>query len=450
MRGEKLLKTIFFAVVLLLAPLAAPGKGDLVIVNTADLHSFADGTSPLAARIAGERERAASEGDDFLYLDCGDSFQGTFGASRDRGRGMVGFFRAAGLDATVPGNHDLDFGIGTFSQRCSELSDFAAMLAANLKIDGAKIAPFKIFSLRHHRVAVIGLAENQLDRRLPPSEKFRLLDETRSLENACRAATEQKPDVVILLRHGGKFGGRTNWNDLIRKHPEIDLVFGGHTHKIVAGERAGGSFYVQSGCHGEGYSLARVRKLSGGQKVISSFFASVPKKEEKGRSPSPPAGRLRSALPAVAAGSENAPFPLLAATALKEFAGADASIFECGATERSLEGEIGEFELYRLFPFEDRAAVVEVSSEEYRSLLKSCRKNLKKHHSALGFVEPDSPGKERITLALSSYMLAGAGSRHPGFAALFADGKRKWRELDVPMREIFRRRALVPEQSGKE
>lgn len=423
------------------APVTLSGAGDLIIVNTTDLHSRVNSESLLAKQIADERRQAEKNGDDFLYLDCGDSFQGTFTASKSGGAEMNDYFRAAGLDASVPGNHEFDFGIRNFIRRRGRLDKTAVMLGANLKVAGADLPAFKIFELANNRVAVIGLAENQLDRRVLPAEGFELYEEVSALDRAVLEAAKHNPDVIILLRHGGKYGGRTKLYDLLKKHPSINLVFGGHTHEVAEGEKIAESFYVQSGCYGKGYSRATIKKLPGGQKMIRNIFVELPA-EKLPAVKREIVGRLSSPLSAPEVASENAPFPRLVAESLRDFADADAAIFECGAFNKSVGPELTEFDLYLLFPYEDHAAVVEVTPDEYVNLIKECRGKLRKYKSALGFSPATPPKGQKINLAVSGYMLAGGGSRHPEFAKLLEKKDRRWRDLKTPMREIFRKHVL--------
>ena len=84
-----------------------PEPDELVVVATTDFHAALGRAEGLAKVIRGLRARY---GDQMIYLDGGDLFQGSLEGNLSKGRSIVDFYNKLGIDAAAIGNHELDFG----------------------------------------------------------------------------------------------------------------------------------------------------------------------------------------------------------------------------------------------------------------------------------------------------------------------------------------------------
>ena len=126
----------------------------LTILASADLHgdvAVIDG--PLRDAVT---KIFTAEPGKVLYVDAGDTVQGTFAAWRSCGQGITRRLHSIGCAVWVPGNHDVEFGWNAFAAAVREFP--GAVLAANLHAPelADKVAPYRIFTPAGVRVAVIG------------------------------------------------------------------------------------------------------------------------------------------------------------------------------------------------------------------------------------------------------------------------------------------------------
>ncbi len=406
-------------------PLSAQPSGELVIVNTADLHGMAGENSPLARQIIREREKHSPT---FLYLDCGDTFIGTPEASRSGGANMLPFLKSTRCDAAVPGNHDFEFGLSRLAGLVRMMAENGTvMLGGNIGGSILRLPAYKIFQAGDWQVAVIGLGENLVDRRIVcgKTELFLHSDEAtlRSVLAQIRKSG-RKIDLTVLIRHGGQYGGRGNFSETLRKFPEIDLVLGGHTHKVVPGEKFAGSFYAQAGCHGRGFIKIRVRRSRNGQNIFLSEYNGheVPAPGKIIKRPS----------------RVNDRFARQVTEAMRSYTRSDAAFFISDVMpEEEISAPLPPEKLYRLFRHEDPVATIMITPDEYRTLTGIFLARQKKYNSVIGYTEKLPEGKSLIKATFSGYFLAGAGNAAPEAAKLLAEHAETAENTATPLREVF-------------
>lgn len=170
-----------------------------------------------------------------LFLDGGDTFDGSPTAQMTNGAAVVPVLNAMGYDAMVPGNRDFAFGKTDF------LADTAALtfpvVCANLldaTTDQYVFPRYIIKQLPGLKVAIIGvtspLASSTTGLKvlgISGNGAFAIEDQISAL--AGRIRNEQNPDLVIMLSHLGyiqdqKFASRSTG---------IDVIVGAHTHHNV-------------------------------------------------------------------------------------------------------------------------------------------------------------------------------------------------------------------------
>ena len=234
-------KLILFAAALLLLAACSP-KPRLVILHTNDTHSHLDpvrggrhngmgGVIERAAFVDSVRKAAGK--DRVLLLHAGDFNQGSAYYSELGGSLEVEMVNALGYDCIALGNHELDDGLESLTERVRRIN--CPVICANLDLSalpiGEVVKPYAILERGGMKIGLIGLesdistnVSNEISSRIP------LLDNVTVVNRWSEylRGTEHC-DLVILLSHLG-YG---NDQALIPQVRGIDIVIGGHSHTFV-------------------------------------------------------------------------------------------------------------------------------------------------------------------------------------------------------------------------
>lgn len=410
-----------FAVVLIIVshPLAAADSVDLTILATADLHGrkmqIRNAVDPAV------RKQFKLAPDRTIYVDCGDCTQGSLELLQSRGSGILQELYRANCTIFVPGNHELEYGFDAFKKLVREFP--GTVLAANLHAPELKedFQDSIIVEKAGVKIAFIGLMLKNMEHAFPVDERrFRTLPGNAVLRRAVNKVKLQGADIIVLLRHAGKYGGGENTYNLIKNVPEIDLVIGAHTHKADAGSVVGRAWFVQPPSHGKALGLIKISfdcKSRRIKQITSSMiqleqYPEISMKSGKivtgfyGKTPDYPAEVIRRKL--------NADLVLYSVSNKPELL-------------KLLNDQAPRLEdFYRVFPYFDPIITVVVSSGEFRTILCEYAKfahKRKQYLSKSGFSADIVRGKVRTvdherkkqfyTLAISAYAAAGAGGNLP-------------------------------------
>ena len=440
---RKIAKKARFALflTLLLAPFRLAAE-EVTLLAFADSHARLGGLNRL--RALAERERA--EAPDLLLIDAGDTLQGTFEGAYDRGAATLAMLNAMRVDIWVPGNHDFDAGPPPFDRFagtvlgadwCREQLDQGESRAAGEQPPRHSEADVRSAWTRVERrgrtIVFIGLGETQMPfRRL----SWRGDAEEAALDRVMPEVRRARPDAVVLIRHGGLFWRGGGLAELLRRHPEIDLVIGAHTHQEHDGERVGSAWYVQPGCHAQ--ALARIRldfnERNGRLRRITSELLR-PDPNETPPWPETVRPLLERARQA-AAEPVTIQEPDLA-EAMRRAANADAALYVGHPLPEPLPATEGE--LYRALPYEDRIVTVRATPAVLEQLLADETALAKRypgrehHFSAVS----DWRRRDRLTLAVTDYYLAGSGGLTLRLRPLI--GRGAYRDTGISLREAVQR-----------
>ncbi len=229
------------------------------IYHTSDTHGFyfprvidgkqTGGFAALAALINKEDEP-------YILLDSGDFTSGTYEAKQTKGALSIDFFNMLGYSATTVGNHEADFKEDALAKnlRSSKFDIIAAnfydkktgKLADNVK-------PYKTYLVGGRKIGVIGIAKDPK----PNSKVYKTKTGRKELKKAVYELKKQNPDVIVVLIHNGyaddKHEATKDNKYFVKGIEDIDLVLGGHVHKIV-NEKKDGVLFVESGSELRGVS----------------------------------------------------------------------------------------------------------------------------------------------------------------------------------------------------
>lgn len=378
----------------------APPDGHFVLAHTNDLHThfranpapWLPGTPDIGGFDAIDAHLGALRGrfgdDAVLYIDGGDVLTGTplmeFQEHGAWGGAMVDFLDAAGADAWVLGNHELDRGWDNAAALVS--ASTMPVLSANVRsADDAQAPGFPgmqrhvVLEANGVKVGVFGLTTPGLGR-LASAETMARLDVWALSTVAASevALLEPQVDVVVALTHTGIESDRA----LARDVPGIDLIVGGHSHTaLLDPERVGETWIVQAGSYARqlgvleiGVENGRITSFDGGLHDLLPDALPMP--------PSPrtralvdhwgaeldarfaaPVGTSTAVLDR--AGDAETMLGRWAGDMLREATGADVGIYNRGGLRADLPaGPLTLGDLYEVFPFRNEVVVFEATGEQ--------------------------------------------------------------------------------------
>jgi 2',3'-cyclic-nucleotide 2'-phosphodiesterase (5'-nucleotidase family) len=217
--------------------------------HTSDIHENSANFPHVAPFIRDKKEKNSN----VLFLDSGDWLnKGDLTPLNTRGEAIAAMMQASMYDAVIPGNHDFTVGI----KRLLELLDKYSLPLLSANCVWAKnmipknLPPYRIYALDGVTVAIIGTAgepygdlEGLLQVRYMSNE---IVESIRSLVSEL----DEKADIIVLMTHLGVPTDR----ELARALPRIDLIAGGHHHRIfktLVFDEESQTVIQHSGCCGE-------------------------------------------------------------------------------------------------------------------------------------------------------------------------------------------------------
>lgn len=305
--------------------LYAPTPNDpneLVIVATSDFHASLERGEGLAAVI---RDLRTVYGSQMIYLDGGDLFQGSLEGNMSKGRSIVAFFNALGLDAAAIGNHDLDYGpdvpgrisvrahedgLGTLKKRAREAkyqwisSNFVKDKVHPCRLKNGDVSghcnalgertvfkPHAFFDRAGRKVCVIG-ATTPVTASItrPEFVKHLRFDALKSVieAEALFLRQEEECQFVLLTAHAGLQcephserclvpGDRADILNLLNaiKPGTLDAVVAGHTHQL-AQEVINGTPVIEAGSNGKNVGVLHLGGTHEHPKSHFDHFIPVP------------------------------------------------------------------------------------------------------------------------------------------------------------------------------
>lgn len=232
---------------------------ELVIIHANDTHGrILEGSNDGMGygRIDAIVESMEATHKNVIYLDAGDTLHGTVMASLDRGDSMVKVLNEAGVDATVPGNHDYNYGIDRLIELSKKMN--FPVLAANVVKDGMLFdklvfEDYIIKEIDGYKVGIFGLSTPETAFKTSPKnvEGYKFLDPVETAKKVVKKLKKEKVDYIIALAHLGLDDAslaKDRSDNLAKLVPEIDLVIDGHSHTVLPnGLAVNGNYVVQTG-----------------------------------------------------------------------------------------------------------------------------------------------------------------------------------------------------------
>lgn len=228
------------AAVSIAAQATATNKADsprtvrVTLLQVNDVYQFVpvdNGARGGLARILTLRKRIAAESPNTLLLLSGDTISPSVESNTYKGQQMIDAWNAIGLDYSVFGNHEFDFGPDVLRERMKE-SRFV-WLGANV-VDRrtgrtfAETPPFVIREFEGVKIGIIGLVLPETKSTSRPGKDVDFL-------NVCETARRLVPEikargaqVIVGLTHLSMREDKE-----LARCADLDIIVGGHEHTLL-------------------------------------------------------------------------------------------------------------------------------------------------------------------------------------------------------------------------
>ncbi len=218
----------------------------LTILHTNDTHSQIDASKDkqnpsetiggLVAR-ANFVDSVRKNNKDVLLLDAGDFLQGSAYFNFFHGRLEIQAINLLKYDAITLGNHEFDNGTDSLAMLLEQLKVPAICSNYNITHPILKkhILPYLVFERAGMRIGIIGLGVDPEG--LISARNFQGItyQEPIHLANfyADKLKSEYNCNIIICLSHLGDENPSINDNIIAEKSKNIDIIIGGHSHKMI-------------------------------------------------------------------------------------------------------------------------------------------------------------------------------------------------------------------------
>src|SRR5712664_376925 len=194
--------------------------------------------------------RAERGSNNVLFLDGGDTWQGSFGSYQTKGQDMVDCFKLLKPDA-MTGHWEFTYGAARVKELIESLgAPFLALNMRDTEWDEPVFDAFKMFEKGGVKVAVLGQAfpytSVSVPRWMIPNWSFGIREE--DVRANVGKARKSGADLVVLLSHNGFDIDRK----LAARVEGIDVILTAHTHDPLPDPvKLGKTILIAGGSHGK-------------------------------------------------------------------------------------------------------------------------------------------------------------------------------------------------------
>lgn len=216
---------------------------EILFIHTNDTHSQIDGIYLDERPTGGVIERASllelmrQRDPQLVYLDAGDMVQGSPYFNIWNGMIEMKAMNLQSLLCTTYGNHEFDNGIDFLSEMLKYCC--FPIVNCNYDVKGTKLEPYTrpwlIIERKGVRIGITGVTcdpHNLIFNR--NWEGIKYIDPSVAANQTAALLREQGCDLVVLLSHVGYYDNdSTGDRRIARLSKDIDLIIGGHTHTNI-------------------------------------------------------------------------------------------------------------------------------------------------------------------------------------------------------------------------
>ena len=256
----------------LLTCLISSAQEKVIIFSINDIHSRIENFSKIKPLIDNER----GKGNKVFFVSAGDIFSGNpiVDNYSEKGFPIIDLLNRTGLDISVIGNHEFDYGQSILSDRIAQANfpfvcaNFSGGIGELSNVKGFEIIQKDGFS-----IAYIGAVETGNFGRYPLTHPKKVdgLFFTNPIKifQDYRIINENSDvDLIVALTHLGKSGDEK----ILENFNYIDLVIGGHSNHIY-GKRHENGYMIMSGKNLEMISKTTLSVYKG--KIIDFLFEKI-------------------------------------------------------------------------------------------------------------------------------------------------------------------------------
>ncbi len=239
---------LFFVSFALLSQTNVSSKdADVAILFDNDVHCSVDGY----AVMADYKDSLLRAGKEVVVVSCGDFVSGSSLGSYSRGEYPVRLLNAVGYDYVALGNHEFDYGMERLCQIDSMIN--SKVLCCNFRhIAGNKpvFAPWAMhcFSSSDAKVAFVGVATPSTMASSSPSYFKQTVDGDFIytfgkdslfvwVQQSVDSARANGANYVVVLSHLGDVDDYPTSIDLVSHLHDVDVVLDGHSHSVIHGKK---------------------------------------------------------------------------------------------------------------------------------------------------------------------------------------------------------------------
>jgi 5'-nucleotidase len=229
------------ALVFALLPLsfvAAQTKPDcnvrITLLQVNDVYQFApvdQGTRGGIARLGTLRKRIAAKSPNTLFLLGGDTISPSVESNTFKGKQMIEAWNAVGLDYSVFGNHEFDFGDAVLRDRIED-SKFKWLAANVMDTQTGKTFDntpgYDIREMGGVKVGIFGIVLPETKNTSRPGSDVQFLDPCDTAKRIVGEMRSKGAQVIVGLTHLAMSQDKA----LARCAP-IDIIIGGHEHTLL-------------------------------------------------------------------------------------------------------------------------------------------------------------------------------------------------------------------------
>ena len=264
--GKKILILLF------LSCLISSGQEKVIIFSVNDMHSRIENFSKIKPLIDKEK----GKGNKVFFVCAGDIFSGNPVVDNysEKGFPIIDLLNRTGLDISVIGNHEFDYGQNVLSDRIAQ-ADFP-FICANFsggRGELSNVKGFEIIQKDGFSIAYIGAVETGNFGRYPLTHPKKVkglffTNPIKVFEDYKMIGENSDIDLVVALTHLGKSGDEK----ILENYNYIDLVIGGHSNHIY-GKRYENGYMIMSGKNLEMISKTTISVYKG--EIIDFQFEKI-------------------------------------------------------------------------------------------------------------------------------------------------------------------------------
>ncbi|XP_065212271.1 snake venom 5'-nucleotidase-like [Planococcus citri] len=223
---------------------------EILVLHTNDMHSRFDevneegkplekpdepvfgGFARLKKAVDDARAEATARGIPSVFLNAGDTFQGTSFYSMLKDEVVSSLIPLVGIEAMSLGNHEFDDGVDTLARYLKNISIPVVACNLNFSLEPSLqlpiLTPSFIIEKNNQKIGVIGYLLPET-KNSSNTRNVIFDDEIASISREARRLKQNGVNIIVALGHSGFEMDK----QIARSVPEVSLVIGGHTNTFL-------------------------------------------------------------------------------------------------------------------------------------------------------------------------------------------------------------------------